>query len=93
MERRKGPGPAFSRSPAGSGGAGGGVLPAMFVVFLLLFMIVLHFLLHSFVCHHSWCYHAKEPMDSQDTCQGQVVGMGRVGTWGWHPKDPGCGTR
>ena len=43
------------------------MLPAMFVVFLLLFMIVLHFLLHPFVCMHAQlvqsCLTLCYPMD------------------------------
>ena len=42
---------------------------AILVVFLLLFMSVLHFLLHLLVHHHSWSYHARSQY------QGQVVGM------------------
>lgn len=69
-----------SESRLGSGGAGGGVLPAMFVVFLLLFMIVLHFLLHSFVCHHSWCYHVRSQWIHRIHVRGgwwRYVGRGR----------------
>lgn len=45
------------------------MLPAMLVAFLLLFMSVLHFLLHPFVCHHSW-----SPMPEANRFTGHMPG-------------------
>lgn len=46
------------RVTAGGGGGGGGML-AMLMVFMHLFMSLLHFLPHLLVHDHSWSHHAR----------------------------------
>ena len=68
------------------------MLPTMLVVFLLLFMIVLHFRLHPLSVTIPGA-----TMPGANGFTGYMPGAG--GGYGqgdrpegWHPKDPGCGT-